>query len=229
MSELSLQNIDLIIRDVRSQEITFSHRPDELVDHLCCDVENEMSKGLSFNEAYKQVKKKMGNQRLKEIQKETLYAVDTKYRKMKNTMKISGVAGTVLLGFATLFKIMHWPAAGIMLMLGAIILAFVFLPTALGVLWKETRSGKKLFLFVSIFFAAMFFITGTLFKVMHWPGGGIIIILAALFSVLFFIPSMLINQLRDPEKSSKKAIIMSRNLTRDLWFLFLEHVKNFCS
>ena len=30
-------------------------------------------------------------------------------------MKISGIAGTVLLGFAALFKIMHWPGAGIML------------------------------------------------------------------------------------------------------------------
>ncbi len=54
----------------------------------------------------------MGSRRLKEIQEETLYAVDTKYRFMKNTMKISGVAGTIMFGFAALFKIQHWPGAG---------------------------------------------------------------------------------------------------------------------
>ncbi|MFZ2287013.1 MAG: hypothetical protein WAV93_08520 [Bacteroidales bacterium] len=30
---------------------------------------------------------------------------------MKITMKISGIAGTVLLGFAALVRIMHWPGA----------------------------------------------------------------------------------------------------------------------
>jgi len=114
MPELTFQDIDRIRRDVRGQDICFSHLADELLDHLCCDVEQEMACGLNFSEAYRRVKEKMGHRRLKEIQEETLYAVDTKYRNMKNTMKISGIAGTALLGFAALFKIMHWPLAGIL-------------------------------------------------------------------------------------------------------------------
>ena len=76
--------------------------------------------GLNFADAYQTVKQKMGSRRLKEIQEETLYAVDTKYRFMKNTMKISGVAGTILFGFAALFKIQHWPLAGVLMTLGAL-------------------------------------------------------------------------------------------------------------
>jgi hypothetical protein len=68
-------------------------------------VEYEMQHGLSFSEAYGRIKKKLGPRRLKEIQEETLYAVDTKYRIMKNIMKISGIAGTIMFGFATLFKL----------------------------------------------------------------------------------------------------------------------------
>ena len=90
MPELSLHHIEQISRDIRRQEITFSHLLEDLIDHVCCDVENEMQTGLNFGEAYKKVKQKMGSRRLKEIQEETLYAVDTKYRYMKNTMKISG-------------------------------------------------------------------------------------------------------------------------------------------
>jgi hypothetical protein len=206
MPELSLHHIDQISRDINRQEIVFSHLLHDLIDHICCDVENEMQNGLSFSEAYKKVKQKMGPRGVKEIQEETLYLVDTKYRYMKNTMKISGIAGTVLLGFAALFKIQHWPLAGTMLTLGAVILAFVFIPSALGVLWKETHNRKKLFLFISAFIGGMCLILGTLFKVQHWPGAGILLSLSALFGIFFFIPALLVSKLQDPENKSKKLI-----------------------
>jgi len=206
MPDLTLQNIEQITRDVRMQEISFSHLADELIDHVCCDVEHEMQNGLNFLEAYRKVNGKMGLRRLKEIQEETLYAVDTKYRKMKNTMKISGVSGTVLLGFAALFKIMHWPGAGIMLMLGGVILAFVFMPSAMVVLWKETHNRKRIFLYISAFVSAMFFILGTMFKIQHWPGAALILLLAGVSGIICFIPVLLISKLNQQENRSKRAI-----------------------
>lgn len=207
MRELSLRDIDQISRDVRAQEITFSHLADDLIDHICCDVEHVMQSGIPFSDAYAQVRRKMGSaRRLKEIQEETLYAVDTKYRKMKNTMKVAGIAGTILFGFASLFKIMHWPLAGVFMTLGALILAFLFMPSALVVLWKESHSQKRLFLFISAFLAAMFFILGTLFKVQHWPGAGIIISLAGLTAVLFLVPSFLHSTLANPERRAARPV-----------------------
>ena len=206
MPELNLQHIEKICRDVKRQEITFSHLFDDLIDHVCCDVENEMQNGLSFKEAYNRVKKKIGHRGLKEIQEETLYAVDTKYRKMKNTMKITGIAGTILFGFAALFKIQHWSGAGIMMTLGALILAFIFLPSALGVLWKETHSSKRLFLFISAFLTAVLYIMGTLFKIQHWPAAGIILLLTGFCGIFLFMPALLINRFSDREKSKKRAV-----------------------
>jgi drug/metabolite transporter (DMT)-like permease len=204
MPELSLHHIDQISRDISRQEIIFSHLLEDLIDHVCCDVENEMQNGLSFTEAYHIVKQKMGSRRLKEIQEETLYAIDTKYRFMKNTMKISGVAGTIMFGFAALFKIQHWPGAGVMMALGAMILAFVFLPSVLGVLWKETHNRKRLFLFISAFFAGMLLILGTLFKIQHWPMAGAILTLAAVSGILFFIPALVMSRLSDQENKAKR-------------------------
>lgn len=204
MPELSLHYIDLISRDIRRQEITFSHLPEDLIDHVCCDVENEMQSGMNFEEAYNRVKNKMGSRRLKEIQEETLYSVDTKYHFMKNTMKISGVAGTILFGFATLFKIQHWPFAGILMFFGALILAFVFLPSALNVLWKETHNRKRLFLVISAFFAGMLLIIGVLFKIQHWPLAGAILTLAAISGILFFIPALALSRLLDQENKPKR-------------------------
>lgn len=204
MPELNLNNIDQISREISNQEITFSHLLEDLTDHICCDVENEMKRGLSFAEAYHVVKKKMGPRRLKEIQEETLYAVDTKYRNMKKMMKISGIAGTILMGFAAMFKIQHWPFAGIMLTLGTLILAFAFLPSALSVLWKETHNRKKLFLFISAFFAGMFFILGIVFKIQHWPGAGIILSLAAISGIFLFVPALVLSKLTDQENRAKR-------------------------
>jgi hypothetical protein len=205
MPELSYANIDRISNDIRKEEINFSHLLDELIDHVCCDVENEMQKGMSFNEAYQNVKRSMGSRRLKEIQEETLYAVDTKYRYMKNLMKISGVAGTVLFGFAALFKIQHWPFAGVMMTLGAMILVCAFLPSALVVLWKETKNTRRIFLFITAFITGVCFIAGTLFKIQHWPFAGMLLTLGAGIGILFFIPSVLIDRLNDPETRAKRA------------------------
>jgi len=194
MSELTLYNIDRITGDVKMEEIGFSHLFDDLVDHICCDVENQMQQGMSFEDAYEMVKANIGYRGLKKIQEDTLYMVDTKYRKMKTLMRVSGVAGTILLGFAAIFKISHLPMAGILLSLGAIILAFLFLPSALTVLWKETKSGKKLLLFISAFIAGVAFILGMLFKIQHWPGSAIMISLGMLTGILLFLPALL-NQL----------------------------------
>lgn len=205
MPELSLNDIDQISRDIRREEISFSHLLEDLIDHVCCDVEYEMESGLSFTEAYNRVKRKMGSRRLKEIQEETLYAIDSKYRKMKTTMKITAIAGTVMFGFASLFKIQHWPGAGILMTLGAFTLAFLFMPSALVVLWKETHNRKKLFLFISAFFAAVFFILGTLFKIQHWPGAGWLLTLAAFSGIFLFLPAILVHLLSDPERKNRRV------------------------
>lgn len=204
MPDLSLSDIERISRDIRREKINFSHLLEDLIDHVCCDVEYMMNTGLEFEDAYKQVKKKIGTRRLKEIQEETLYALDTKYRIMKNIMKISAITGTVLFGFAALFKIMHWPGAGIMMTLAALIVALIFLPSALGVLWKETRSSNSLFLLISSFLTGFFFVSGTLFKIQHWPGAGLILIIAVLSAILLFIPALLSTVMRDEERKARR-------------------------
>jgi hypothetical protein len=209
MPDPTIQDIEQIRGDIIKQEISFSHLLDELIDHVCCDVENEMLNGLTFSEAYRNVRQKIGPDRFSDIQKETLYEVDSKYRKMKKTMKISGIAGTILFGLAALFKIQHWPLAGIMMTLGALILSFVFLPSSLGVLWKETHNRKRIFLFVAAFLMGFFFIMGTLFKVMHWPGASFIFVISALAMLLLFIPSLIGAIFSDPDNKSFRAVYLT--------------------
>ena len=212
MAELNLYHIDQITSDVRMQEIGFSHLFHDLADHICCDVEYHMQQGMSFEEAYSAVKDKIGYRGLKKIQEETLYAVDTKYRNMKKLMKISGIAGTVMLGFAAILKIYHLPLAGVLLTLGALVLSFLFLPSALVVLWKETKSGNKLFLFISAFLSGVAFIIGMLFKIQHWPGAGPVISFGLFSGIFLFIPSLLYHLFMNKNKIYKRPLYLMGSL-----------------
>jgi len=221
MNELSAANVDLITRDVRRKQITFSHLPDDLIDHICCDVEDEMQDGLTFEKAYHKVKNKIGVRGLNKIQEETLYAVDAKYKKMKNTMKITGIAGTVMLGFATIFKIMHWPWAGVMMTLGTFLLIALFMPSSMIVLWKESKSKNQLFLFISGFLAGTLFIAGVLFKIQHWPGAGLVMSLAFIMGGLLFLPVLLTVKLREEENKKKRLLYYSGFIALISYMLFI--------
>jgi len=102
--------------------------------------------------------------------------------------------------------------------LGAAILAFVFLPSALGVLWKETHNKNWLFLLITAFFTGMFFILGILFKVQHWSGAGTFLVLATATGILCFIPALVINRFRDQEEKSKRPIYIFGAIGLILYF-----------
>lgn len=209
MPELTRQNIEQITNEIIKQEVSCSQLLDELIDHICCDVEDEMLHGLTFADAYNKVQLKIGPDRFSQIQKDTLYAIDHKYRNMKNLMKISGIAGTILFGTAALFRIQHWPHAGKLMTLGGLILIFLFLPSALSVLWKETHNRKRVFVFISGFVAGASLIAGALFKAQHWPGTGYLITISFIAWVFMFLPAVLYDTLRVEEsKKTKSAIIV---------------------
>ena len=98
MNELSIANIEFIKREVSKSGITFSHLIDDLIDHVCCDTEYEMSNGLPFEKAYDSVKQKIGMEGLEHIQYDTLYLINKKYRIMKKNNENHGCSGSYYSG-----------------------------------------------------------------------------------------------------------------------------------
>jgi hypothetical protein len=217
MSELTLEQTDRIARYVARHEIVFSHLCDDLIDHICCELEASINDGTDFDNAFKALKNNIGEKGLREIQEDTLYAVDSKYRKMKKLMKISGVIGTIMVGLASVFKINHWPFAGVLLTLGGLILITLFLPSSLTVLWKESKSSKRIFLYIATFLASTLFITGVVFKIQHWPGAGAVILIGILCAILLVIPAMIIRMIKDPDNKIPLWIVYIGGLSLALY------------
>jgi hypothetical protein len=196
---LSIANIEFLKREIGSSGLTYSHLRHDLIDHVCCDVEYEMLNGLPFEKAYDRVKQKIGMGGLERIQHETLYLIDKKYRIMKKTMKISGVVAPIILAFGTLFKIEQWPAAGILMVLGFFLLSFIFLPSAIYVSYKEVSNQTKKWTHFVGFFGTFFLSLSFLFKIMHWPGAWIAMMVGVTLICLVFLPMVLINKVRDKQ------------------------------
>jgi len=206
MSLLSLSDIDLIRADIRRQRVSYSHLLDDLVDHVCCDVEQKMNSGLPFQKAYAEVRSRIGSNRFKKIQEETLLLIDKKYKTMKTFMKIFGVIAPALMSFGALFKIQHWPGGSILLALGFLFLCFFFLPSSVYVLYTENKSSKKhLLMYLSGLFSSVIFLFGILFKVQHWPGASILITLGLVLLGLLFLPSLVFSKISDDKKEGNKT------------------------
>ncbi len=211
MAELTEKEIRRLNREIEKQGLTYTELQQELLDHLCCDVEAEMEEGLEFVKALEKVRKGMGKDRIQQIQEETLLLINQKYRVMKKFMYILGMIAPAMLITGTIFKIQHWPGAGVLLVLSLFMLGAIYLPVFVMVKIRDTRKeGKKVNMPMYIFglIAGIIFIAGAMFKIQHWPGAGIMITLSGIVTVFVFIPILVVQALKDKENQVQNFTIL---------------------
>lgn len=167
--KLSKNEIAFIKDDVKRCEITFSHLEEELIDHLCCLVEELINDGYTFDSALNNVKKDVGMDSLKAIEIQTIILINKKIQAMKKTMKISGIIGLSTIIISSIMKIMHWPGANLLLTLGFATLLLAYLPALSLTLKKEKILKRKMHLSYVGIITAFVLLLSFLFKIMHWP------------------------------------------------------------
>jgi len=211
MSELTNKEINVLLHEIENGGLTYTGLQQELLDHLCCDIEAKMDEGIEFIRALEQVKQEMGQDCIRQIQEDTLLFINQKYRLMKKFMYILGTIAPTLIIVGTVFKIQHWPGASIMLVVGLFLLAAVYLPVFISIRIRDTRNeGKpvnKAIYYIGMI-SGIIFILGAMFKIMHWPGAGVMITLAGLVVVAVFIPMLVLNALRDKENQVQNFTIL---------------------
>ncbi len=208
MVELDEQQIGSISVDIDGQGLTYTGLKDELLDHICCQVELAMEKGMTFNEAYQHVKIVMGRKRIRQIQDETLYLISKKYRRMKRTMFALGVLAPILILAGLTFKVMHWPGAGILNTAALFITGMIFLPLFVMVRIRDTRNMGEpipMTLYISGMVPAMITILGAICKLQHWPGAGIMLTIGLSGLALVFLPVFAITKIREGKKMDEEV------------------------
>ena len=124
---------------------------------------------------------------------------------------LTGMIAGMFAIIGSLFKVQHWPGANVMITLGLATLAFAFLPIYASVKKKEAAAKNETFnskLIIGGVIAGALVIIGALFKIMHWPGAGIVILVSWSLVGVILLPYLVLNQLKQKENKINNFIII---------------------
>mgnify|MGYP002631963269 CR=1 FL=1 len=175
MAELTELQVELIDAYIKENGVAQNELREDLLDHLCTSVELQIQQGKSFEEAFQHTLNLFGPGGLKQVQTETFKLLTEMNVIMKKVTFGFGLTSTFLLLAGTIFKLMHWPGANVMMLLGAVFLALVYLPLILTHKLKESPKDEAL-LHILGFLGLALTTAGVLFKVLHWPGASVTLI-----------------------------------------------------
>lgn len=208
MVELSEAQIELVSAYIKQNGVAQEELHDDLLDHVCTSMESRMQQGESFEEAFQYTLSLFGPGGLKQVQNETFELLTEMNATMKKVTFGFGLTSTFLLLAGTIFKLMHWPGANIMFMMGAVILALIYLPLILRHKLKESPNNEAI-LHISGFVGLAFTTVGTLFKIMHWPGASALLMFGMGVLAFLYVP---IYFYRKYQVSANKPITFSASL-----------------
>ena len=186
-------NYERIREDLLSRGLSYDRLIDDVLDHVCCMVEEFMSQGNDFESSYDQVLQTIGHKSLPEIQHQTLLDLDKKFQRMKNFTYLFGLTSAFVTIVGSLFKKMHWPGAGILITVGMMLIVFVFLPLYFITNYKEQSEKKNPIYAIVGYLTLALLLVGAVFKIQHWPGASIVIYASIGVLLIGFVPLYVVN------------------------------------
>lgn len=106
---------------------------------------------------------------------------------MKKVLTVIGYLSAILILFATLFKLMHWPGASFMIIVGMSFLLMFFIPLFFINRMIENKNIWNILSSAIGFISLEITFAGIMFKIMHWPGASFMLIAGA---TILAVPAM---------------------------------------
>ncbi|MBS1645917.1 MAG: hypothetical protein JST67_01115 [Bacteroidetes bacterium] len=222
MYKLSEQQIDFILDDIRRNGIEMEELQLNLLDHICCIIEQNLKDGDDFEGFYKKTVQKFYKNNLHEVEEETITLLTIKnYYVMKKTMITSGTLAVAAFVLGSFFKIMYWPGAAVLLLLAMVTLTFVFLPLLFFIKSKEPSNKKNKWLVAAAVLTGMLYATASLFSIMHWPGRTYLWLSTSAVSIFALIPIYFFTNIKN-ELNRTNTIVNTIILVGATGILFLQ-------
>ena len=193
-------NVDRIRNDIISRGLSYESLLDDILDHVCCMVEEEMERGCSFEKSYNAALNSIGDKRLPEIQHQTLLLLDKKFQKMKKLTYFLGLAAVIIILFGAISKHMHWPGAGIELTLGLLIIILGFLPLYFTVSYREQTEKKSIIYPLVAYLTIAVLLTAAVFRIQHWPAARTVTNIGLAILIIGFVPLYVVNAFQKARK-----------------------------
>ena len=200
MYNLSDDEIDFILKDIQTHGVTAEDLQHDLLDHMCCIIENEMNEQANFFEFYLEVRVRFYQKNLSEIQEERDKLFTFKeYYVMKNTLKFTGLTSAFLTITGAVLKILHLPGAGVTIVLGGLLFSLIFLPLMIALKFRDEEKQTDKWVLSFGLLLAMGITTGMIFKLMHWPFANVLVLTGLIGFIFIYIPLYYLTRIRRPE------------------------------
>lgn len=190
MFSLTEEQIAFIENDIKVRGITSPDLSINLLDHICCLIENKLDEYRNFDTVYQETILLFGKNGLKEIQDETNRLLTFKhYYTMNKTMKISGYVSSLMILFGAYLKFQHWPGASVLMVFGVFFFTVLFLPLLFILKFKSSaENNRSVVLSIIAGVASLMLCFGVLFKLMHWPYAQPLTIAGAVLLIFGYLP-----------------------------------------
>lgn len=207
MHKITDDQIDFILDDIYDKGVVLEEVRYDLLDHICCVIENEMPTNGNFFKFYEYILPRFFKDSLREIQEETELLLKFKdYYAMKKSLYISGLASAALTLIGATLKTFHLPGAGIMIVLGVVIFALLFLPLMIALKFKDDESTTDKVVFTFGLLLGIATSLGLLFKVMHWPFANILMRSGLTLMVFAYVPLYFVTRIRREEQKFQTTV-----------------------
>ena len=187
-SFLNESQIERIAGTVNKSSIAPAEMRVDLIDHLCCMVEDEMSKGKDFETAYREALQRFCPNGLDEIQNGAVFLSTSKSRKrLERILYVSGFISLTGVLASVVMKKLHVPGGGILFFATICVAIFVFAPSLFIRLFRHVSGKKPLYYYLG-FAGVLFGVFAILFNTMHWPGTSLFLLLAVVLVYIAVFP-----------------------------------------
>lgn len=140
MEALSKEQAESIREYVVASRVTIPSLRDDLVDHLCCEVENKISTGKSFQDSVAEAISQYKPEDLYEIGQQTEFLLHPNKVIMKKLTYFIGLAATISMSMGLMLKILHMPGGEQLVNYGFFAFAGLFMPAI--ILAKLTQPSQ---------------------------------------------------------------------------------------
>ena len=203
------EQIEYILNDIRRNGVDMEDLQLNLLDHICCIIEQELKENDDFERFYQATIKRFYRRELREIEDETINLLTYKnYYAMKKVLISCGAFSVFAFITGSAFKFMYWPGASVLLTLGIGTFSLVFLPLLFILKLRETKTASDKFVAgIGCGVGAMFSIS-ILFIVQHWPAANMLLMSSIGIAAFVLLPAYFFTGIRRPE-TKLNTILMS--------------------
>ena len=118
---------------------------------------------------------------------------------MKKTIYFIALITTFFIVFGSLFKIMHWPGAAVMITIGSFSFAFLFIPLIILKKFKEDSFLKDQIIYSLGIILGTVLGLGFIFKIMHWPMASALMLSSIILFNFLFVPVYFVSRYKREE------------------------------